>query len=174
MENVYYYFTNVVVSLLMGNIDTLQTHNTTLDVGTITNQELSFNWTSGPGSQALQDALNQVTNQTQMAAFIQKYLTADYLYGFSAAFGTQVMELLSNPKCWDPSAGPSEMNIINQWNSMVLSTGQNDQNTGQTLVKSENSVLSTDAGAQQPVNDVETSVNLIGANWGNLLQQLYS
>ncbi len=174
MDNVYNYFTDIVVTMLMGNISTLQSHNTTLDVYTQTSEQLSYAWTTGPGSDEIQNALNKITNNKEMASFITQYLTSGYIYDFSATLGAQVMEKLSSSGVWDSTNGPSQMNIINQWNSMISSTGQNEETLGQNGVKAETSVLQQDASTQQPLSDVGNSVFSIGANIGSLLQQLYA
>ncbi len=177
--SVYTFMTDVVVDALMNNIGTLMTHNTTLDVLTQTSQLLSFNWTSGPGSSSLQQEYADLVGdpadgKTLMANFIKTFLNQKYLYGFSAFYGTEIMSLLSQSSYWDSDAGPSQMNILNQWNSMVSSTAQNDENTGQNLVKGENSIIQSDANAQQPLSDIDTAALGIFGNIGTLLQQLYS
>jgi hypothetical protein len=172
----YKYFTNVIVGLLMGNIGTLETHNTTLDMWTSTSQKLSNAWISGepdPNSQMWKDFNNIKTNK-EMAAFISNYLNDSYTYEFSSLFGTQLMTKLSTTAVWDSKAGPSQMNIINQWNSMISSVAQNNENTGQNGVKSENSVLQSDAGAQQPLSDMGNSALSIGASIVTVLQRQYN
>jgi hypothetical protein len=189
--NVYNYFTKIIVGLLEGNIGTLMTHNSTLDLYTKTSRALSTAWTSGtpnnqpPGTpgdnmwQAYQAMLDPGATNQNMVDFIKNYMTgpdsALYIPFFSAYFGTLLMSALSSKDIWgDGKAGPSQMNEINQWNSMIASIAQNQENTGQNGVKSENSVLQADAGTQQPLSDMGTSGLSIFGNIVAALQRQYS
>lgn len=180
--NTYSYFTNIIVGLLEGNIGTLDTHNSTLDLYTSTSQELSQAWTSGepdPNSQIWKDYQAMLTapkgSNDLMAQFINDYMQGDnHVDFFSALFGTQLMSALSSSNIWDSTHGPAQMNEINQWNSMIGSIAQNQENKGQNGVKSESSVLQSDAGAQQPLSDAGTAGLSIFGNDVQLLQKTFS
>lgn len=180
--NTYSYFTNIIIGLLEGNIGTLETHNSTLDLYTSTSQELSAAWTSGkpdPDSQIWKDYQAMLTappgSNDLMAKFIQDYMQNDnHVNDFSALFCTQLMTALSSPNIWNKDNGSSQLTTINSWNSMIGSIAQDQENIGQNGVKSESSVLQSDAGAQQPLSDAGTAALSIFGNDVQLLQKTFS
>jgi hypothetical protein len=172
-QSIYNYYVSVCVNLLMGNIDTLQAHNNTLSVFTTTNDALTKAWTTGPGDQDIVTALNNVNSESDMANFIQDYLMSSDQAKFSLALVTAVMTKLSSSGVWTTDNGPSQMNVINQFNGLVTSSGTEEEQTGQNEGKTESSVLQQDAGAQQPLSDIGNAVSGIAQSENSLLQQTF-
>ncbi len=191
MSNVYAEFANTVANLLIGNIGTLQTHTDTLALWTDTNAALTANWTTRTPDQnwnsedagkleaayeGVQDDIKAGDSkdaQKDFAALLQNFLNPEYLDVFSQAFGVDLMNMLNNPVVWDKDAGPSQMNVINQFMSLINSCGQKDEQIGQNESKTESSVVQQDAGAQQAIGDMGSTVNGAGGNIAGILQQPY-
>lgn len=172
--NIYQMYTNVISNLLIGNIGTLQAHNKTLDIYTEASQQLTANWTTNPEKgTAISKALDGVKDNSDMNNFLNTYLTKGYLYEFSQSFGIAVMQKLNQKGVWDKDNSPSQMNIINQFISLISSTGQNEEQIGQNETKTEGSVVQQDGSAQQSLADTGNTVNGTGGNIAGLLQQTY-
>ncbi len=183
VSNPYNFYVDVIISLLEGNTETTMSHAEELHILTQTSESLSSAWTTTPSAadqsaltQQIETALAGVNGSSSMGTFITTYLTDGYLDGFSSELGIQVMTTLSNPNNWDSSSGsssPGQMNIINQWNSLITSKAQNEESLGQNDTKTESSVVQQDAGAQQVFADMGNSVSGIVGNYASLLQQAY-
>ena len=193
-ENVYANFASIVANLLINNIGTLATHTASLELWTQTNANLTTDWTTQTPDQkqgdpyademwlAYQNVEAEANSsdpkvrakaKADFATLLQNYLQPDYIYAFSQSFGVDLMQLLNNPAVWDKDAGPSQMNLINQFISLIGSTGQQEEQIGQTESKTEASVVQQDGGAQQAIGDLGTTVNGAGGNIAGLLQQPY-
>lgn len=198
MINPYNYYEQVTVNLLLGNLQTLSVTNDTLNLWTTTNNNLTTQWTTGmpdPNSDVWKDYENILENKgidgtsssssnADMAAYIGKFLQSGYLTHFSQMFMTDLMTLLSyngtpatpggpNLTIWDATNGPIQMNMLNQFNSLVSSTGQNDEQLGQQETKTENSEQQQLAGEQQPLSDGFNAVAEAAANAASILNQSF-
>ena len=180
VSNPYSYYVDVIIDLLGENTETTASHAAELKILTNTSESLSSAWTTEMPSSSTSSSLNidignglaQVNAGTMtMASFISTYLTKGYLPGFSSELGIKVMTTLSNH--WDKNAGPGQMNIINQWNSLISGKAQNEESTGQNDSKTESSVVQQDAGDQQIFVDAGNSVSGVMGNFASLLQQPY-
>jgi len=181
VSNPYAYYVDVIIDLLQGNTDTTASHAAELKILTNTSESLSSDWTTKIDTPSATGSLNAkigaalagVSNSTEMGSFITTYLTKGYLPGFSSELGIQVMTKLSEAGVWDSNAGPGQMNIINQWNSLISGKAQNEESTGQNDSKTESSVVQQDAGDQQIFVDAGNSVSGVMGNFASLLQQPY-
>jgi hypothetical protein len=201
MSNVFETLANVIAGLEIGNIDTMQTHNTTLNFLTETNAQLTTAWTTGmpenPGSTVSNNMAGYYYNvlvfdkagqencqgntasptssvgPNDMATFILEYMTELNLYQFSQALGTDIMNVLSSPNIYTTSAGPSQMNTVNQFISLISSSAGQDEKIGQTESQTESSVAQNDASTQQSLADMGSVINQVGSNPANILQQSF-
>ncbi len=187
-QNVYRYFMHVSNSLLLGNIGTMQTHNTTLDVLTRSNQLLSEAWNTGaagpdvlngpyglnnvldkaPGSQEQADALN---------AFISEYFSSgseNFIQEYSTAVGAQLLNLVA--QCYGKlgDGASADMSAVNSFNSVISAKSSYETQIGQNESKTEGSVVQQDTSAQQPIANCADSMEGLFGNVASLIQQTYS
>lgn len=180
---------SVACNLFLGNIVTLGTHNDKLDELLDTNQALTTAWTTGAAGADLQAQLTKIQNDTpgtpaqanDLNAFIAKYLTGSGtipVSQFSQAIGTTLMQLLAANYAGIDGIHSGQASVdssaITSFNGIVSATGNNEQQIGQNLGKTEGSVVQTDAGAQQTFTGIVDAVEGFVSIVASLLQQLYS
>lgn len=189
-HNIGNYMVSVVTDLFMGNIVTLGTHNDKLDELLDTNQTLTTAWTTGPAGADLLTKIEALApkdpnhpTQDEAIAFNGFVATLSQsgsfpVSEFSQGVGTTLMTMLSTYYTLidgkNAGQGSVDSSAINSFNGIVSATGNNEEQIGQNLGKTEGSVVQTDAGAQQTFSGIVDAVEGFVSIVASLLQQLYS
>jgi len=202
-HNIGNYMVSVAYNLFMGNIGTLGTHNDKLDEILDQNQNLTSSWTSGTPEATGSDLQAQINNILFYAAtnpdgspnpnanpdteasllntFVGTYLGAGGtipVSEFTQGVGSQLLKILASVYKQvdgiESGQGSVDSTTINSFNGIVSAQGNNEEQTGQNLGKTEGSVVQADAGAQQTFTGIVDAVEGFVSIVASLLQQLYS
>ena len=97
---------------------------------------------------------------------------------FTQGVGSQLLKILASVYKQvdgiESGQGSVDSTTINSFNGIVSAQGNNEEQTGQNLGKTEGSVVQADAGAQQTFTGIVDAVEGFVSIVASLLQQLYS
>jgi hypothetical protein len=153
MSSILQEMTQATSGLLLKIIGTMQAQNSLLQVFTQASGDLSNAWLNGEDP-TLTNALNQVNSSSSMQTFISTYLNSNYIYDLSQSFLSAVLNTIQKSNVWDNTAGPNQMNIVNQENGLVTATQQNETSITKSSIQMLQSALQADPSAGSPINDL--------------------
>jgi hypothetical protein len=169
---------NAIKKALIGNLPTIRNQADTLDYITAATDGLQFQWftdtmkTSGTGVSSTEisiateinriKSLPVTTDQNKkdklkaISDLTKNFMTADNVDLFSNGAILDVMGQLNT--CFDSENGPPVLGFLSSYQSLISAQSGKELSVGQSLIKSQGSIIQQSSSNQQALADIGPSI----------------